>query len=127
MIVPGSLALWSIFTFCPFISALTLNLHNITSPNLATQNSSGFAVGVNPNVHCTKDRNWLVPNYPNILYYDYMCQNAMAHAIRELYSHGVDTEFEFLDRGASAQTTRPQIQLPRKYVASKYCDIEKHT
>lgn len=126
MIVPTCLALWSIFAFCPFVSALTLSLYNVTSPNLAFHNSSGFAVGVNPNVHCTKDPNWLVPSYPNILSYDYMCQNAMASAIRELYSHGPETEFEFLDRGASAQTTRPQIQLPRKYVASEYCDVGKH-
>lgn len=126
MIVPSCLALWFIFAFCPFVRTLTLNLYNITSANLASQNSSGLAIGVNPNVHCTKDPNWLIPTYTNILSYDSTCQRAMAAAIRELYSHGLDTEFEFLDRGASAQTTRPQIQLPRKYVVGKYWDIGKH-
>ena len=126
MIVPSCLALWSIFAWCPFVRALTLNLYNNTSPNLASQNSGDFAAGISPNLHCTKDPNWLVPTYPNILSYDFMCQTALAHAVRELSSHGLDTEFEFLDRGSSAQTTKPQIQLPRKYVASKYCNIGKH-
>lgn len=123
MIVLLYLALWPLVTFCPLARAASLGLYNVTSPGLASQNSNDLTVGVNADVHCTKDANWLIPAFPNILSYDSMCQNAMGKAINELASHGLDTEFEFLDRGATAQTTKPQIQLPRKYVVSKYCNL----
>lgn len=113
------LALWSIVTFCPVASALALNLYNLTPPVLTSLNSSNLTVGVNANVHCTKDPNWFVPAFPDNPSYVSMCQKAKNKAIFDLASHGLDTEFEFLDRGATAQTTEPQIQLPRKYVASK--------
>ena len=38
----------------------------------------------------------------------------------DLRSYSLTTEYEFLDRGAMAQTTRPKIPLPRKYVAGMW-------
>lgn len=117
------LAFYCIVAICPLTRAFALNLHSVTSLGLVSQNNSDLTVGVNPNVHCTRDPNWLIPAFPDIRNYDSPCQNALAKASQELRSHGLDTEFEFLDRGATAQTTKPQIQLPRKYIVGKYCTL----
>ena len=119
MIALSRLALWLLVTFYPLASALpALNLYDVVSPGLVLSNNSETGVSVSANVHCTKDPNWLVPAFPNIIYYDYACQNAMAKAASELISYGLDTELEFLDRSATAQTSNPQIRLPRKYVVT---------
>lgn len=121
------LALWFIVNFYPVVCTLALNVHNITSLGLAPHNDNDLTVGVNPNVHCTKDPNWFVPASSENPSYEPMCQKAMNKAISDLASHGLDTEFEFLDLGATAQTTGPQIQLPRKYVASKNRNLTPST
>ena len=121
------LALWSFTKFCPVASILAVNLRNDTSLRLAPHNGSDLTVGVYPNVHCTKDPNWFGPASFENPSYESMCQKAMDKAIDDLVSHGLDTEFEFLDRGATAQTTGPQIQLPRKYVAGKYRTLTPST
>lgn len=119
MITPSSLTLWTVLALSPFAHALALNL--IPVPSIATAPASGSNSSVvgagNSNAHCTKDPTWLAPGFTKFSLYDFMCQDAMNAARRELASHGMDTEFEFLDRGAAAQTSKPQIQLPRKYVA----------
>ena len=127
MIALSRLALWLV-TIYPLASALpALNLYDVVSPDLVLYNSSETSVSVSANVHCTKDPNWLIPAFPKILQYDYACQTALEKAIRELTSYGLDTEVEFLDRSATAQTSNPQIRLPRKYVVSKYFNLtEKH-
>ena len=126
MIALSRLAFWPLVSYYPLASGLPLNLYDVVSPSLVSHNSSGSTVSVSANVHCTKDPNWLIPAFPNIQYYDLTCQDALGKAVKELASHGLDTEFEFLDRGVTAQTTNPQIRLPRKYVVSKYCNLTKH-
>ena len=115
-----ALALPSLLTLCPSAHALALNLLNVTSSDSAFPPSSNLTLGVGPNQHCTKDPTWLIPAFPDIRWYQTTCQNALFKADKDLASFGLDTEFEFLTRGAIPQTTKPQIQLPRKYVASKY-------
>ena len=125
MIALASLALWSIIAICPLAPAraLVLNLYNVTSPGSASQDSKQPTVGVDADTHCTNDPNWLAPAFPTIARYEITCQAALFKARRDLASYGLDTEYELLDRDATAQTTRPQIRLPRKYVASEYRNI----
>lgn len=122
MIALASLALWSIIAICPLVPAhaLVLNLYNVTSPASASPDSNQPTFGVDADTHCTNDPKWLAPAFPTIPLYDFTCQAALFKARRDLASYGLDTEYELLDRDATAQTTRPQIRLPRKYVASEY-------
>ena len=117
--------LWFILSFVCIAHTLTLNLYNVSSPSFGSQDSNSTAVNVDAHVHCTGDPNWLVPAFPNIDSYDRSCQNALKKAVADLISYGVDTEFEFLNRGATAQTSKPQIELPRKYIASKLTHLIK--
>ena len=121
----SSLALWSIVAVCPLARALTLNLYNVTSPGSMSQDSQEPTVGADADTHCTKDPDWLIPAFPSIHSYDLMCQAAMAKAIRDLTLYGLDTDFELLAQGSIAQTRRPKIRLPRRYVASKYREVTK--
>ena len=116
------LMFWSVLIVCPIAGALTLtvDLHNVTFPYPVVQNSEGTTVGVDDDTHCTEDPNWLVPAFPTIFIYDRICKDALAKAFKDLTSFDLDMEYEFLNRGATAQTTKPQIQVPRKYVASRY-------
>lgn len=111
---------------CPLTPAFLLSPNNLIRPqplNL-TNNFANLTVG--GNAHCTQDSSWLIAPYENITRYRLSCQNAMAQAIRELSDHGMDTEFEFLDRGATAQTSKPRIELPRKYIYSEYLHLDLH-
>ena len=110
-------AFTSLLPFCPSAYALALNLLNITSSD-----SLGNIV---PNVHCTNDPTWLIPAFPDIRYYDDACQRAMFKAREDLWTYGPYVEHEFLTRGATPQTTKPQIVLPRKYVVRKYNDLTR--
>ena len=120
MVPRVSRGLWFILSSVCIAHTLTLNLHNVSSPSFGSQDSNSDA-----HVHCTRDPNWLVPAFPNIKSYDRSCRNALKKAADDLISYGVDTEFEFLTRGATAQTSKPQIELPRKYVASKLTNLIK--
>ena len=118
MVALLALAFPSMLTLSPFAQALVLDLYNVNSSDLAFTTGSYPSVGVSPNVHCTKDPTWLIPAFPSISTYDSTCQKALAKAIRDLTTYELDTEYEFLTRGAAPQTAGPQLQLPRKYVAS---------
>lgn len=78
-------------------------------------------VNVGLNAHCTTDKSWLIPRFDEIWWYDSVCQSALLKVIRDpaLGPPHLDIEHEFLDRDATAQTTKPKIQLPRKYTFSK--------
>ncbi|KAL8722520.1 MAG: hypothetical protein Q9181_007470, partial [Wetmoreana brouardii] len=86
----------------------------------ASENTAGNLTFPPPNAHCTTLPSWTIPPFSRISSYDILCQHALMLAQNELASHGLDTEFEFLDRSAppGGQTTKPKIQLPRKYTAS---------
>ena len=109
MICGFRLALSSIFTTCSLTRALIPNLYNISS-------LSSPPAGV----HCTTDPGWLARGFPIVPTYEYMCFAATQKATMDLRSYSLTTEYEFLDRGATAQTTRPKIPLPRKYVAGMW-------
>lgn len=121
MVALPSLALWSIVTVCPLARALTLNLYNVTSTGLLSQDMQQPS-----ETHCTKDSAWLFTPFHSIASYDFMCQAALTDAIRDLTLLGMDTEFEVLSRNTIAQTTKPKIRLPRRYVAGKYCKVTRH-
>ena len=87
-----------------FISS-SQNMTNLTATN---------------NAHCTIDDSWKIQPFNDIRLYDPSCQHSMLLAIAEIGAHALDTEMEFLDRNAHAQTTKPKIQLPRKYTASMF-------
>ena len=123
MIALLALAFPFIVTLCPFAHALVLDLLNVSSSDMAIPPSSDPTLGVDPNVHCTRDPTWLVPTFPDIRYYDHTCQNAMFKATQDLTTYELNAEYEFLTRGAINQTTNQQIQLPRKYVFCKYDDL----
>ena len=123
MIALLALAIPFILTLCPFAHALVLDLLNINSSDQAIPPSSDPTLGVDANVHCTRDPTWLIPAFPDARYYDNTCQNALFKAEADLNKYQLDTEYEFLTRGATAQTTKPQIQLPRKYIACKFDDL----
>ena len=103
------LALSSIFTTCSLTRALIPNLYNISS-------LSSPPAGV----HCTTDPGWLARGFPILPTYEYMCSAAAQKATMDLRSYSLTTEYEFLDRGATAQTMKPKIPLPRKYVAGMW-------
>lgn len=121
MVAFPSLALWSIITACPLAGALTLNLYNVTSPDSLYQDKQQPS-----DTYCTKDSAWLLTPFHSIASYDFTCQAALAKAIRDLALFGMDIEYELLSRNAIAQTTRPKIRLPRRYVAGKYCKVTRH-
>lgn len=118
MIGPSRLAPLFILTICPLTRALILNPHNISSPSsLASQDSGNLTAAVNAAVQCTTDPRWLTPAFPSFPSYELTCQAAMEKAYIDLAFYDLDAEYEFLDRGATAQTTKPKVALPRKYVA----------
>ena len=123
MIILSCLILWYILIFSPLTGALVLELYNVSDPSQASPHGSNHTVGVDDYVHCTRDPSWILPGFPNFVDYHRECSNAWGKAIQDLnkigFRHGYDTEFEFLDRGSPAQTTKPQILLPRKFVASE--------
>ena len=108
------LALSSIFIICSIARALIPNFYNISSL------SSPPAV-----VHCTADPRWLARGFPSLPTYESMCFAATQKATMDLRTYSLTTEYEFLDRGATAQTTRPKISLPRKYVAGMWPSLIK--
>lgn len=118
MVAPSHLALLAGLTICPLARTLILNLPS-TSPlsSAIPQKSGNITAAVNGAVHCTTSPLWLAPAFPSFPSYEFMCEAAMEKAKRDLMSYDMDTEYEFLDRDATAQTTRPTIELPRKYVA----------
>ena len=105
MIGRSRLALSFIFTVCSLARALIPNLYNISS-------LSSPPAGV----HCTTDPGWLARGFPSLPTYESMCFAATQKATMDLRSYSLTTGYEFLDRGATAQTTRTRILLPRKYV-----------
>ena len=109
MIGRSRLALSLIFAICSLARALIPKLYNISS-------LSSLPAGV----HCTTDPGWLARGFPILPTPVSMCFAASQKATMDLRSYSLTTEYEFLDRGATAQTTRPRIPLPRKYVAGMW-------
>ena len=52
--------------------------------------------------------------FRRITKYGFLCQAAIKDAWEKLGQHGLETEFEFLDRSVPVQTKKPKIQLPHK-------------
>lgn len=68
--------------------------------------------------HCTTEKTWISPSVSQLDFYRYSCLDALEMADKDLRLLGryqLDTEYEFLDRGATPQTTKPQTKLPEKY------------
>ena len=101
-----------------FSCALVIDLGDTGLAISSSQNKANMTV--THNAHCTIDDSWKIQPFNDIGRYDSPCQQSMALAIAEIGTHGLDTEIEFLDRNADAQTTKPKIQLPRKYIASMF-------
>lgn len=118
--LPG-LAFWPIVTVCSLAHALTLDLYNVTSPGSISQDKEQRG-----DTYCTKDPAWLLTPFHSIGSYDFMCQAALTKAIRDLTLFGMDIDYELLSRNAIAQTTKPKIRLPWRYVAGKYCKVTRH-
>lgn len=99
--------------------ALVLDLGNATHSLISNQKVTNLTVATN--AHCTTDDTWLTPRFPDMEGYDFTCHDALFKVWRnfEYISSNPDTELEFLDRGAAAQTTKPKIHLPRKYTVCK--------
>jgi hypothetical protein len=99
--------------------ALVLDLGNITQSLTSNQNVANLTIAAN--AHCTTDNSWLAPRFDDIDDYDFTCHDALFKARMDpvFNPFNLDTELEFLDRGATAQTTKPKIRLPRKYTVCK--------
>ena len=117
----------NIFSALQIVCAVTLLsyahgfvVHHPSNIPPITQAQSSTNLTIGPNTHCTQDPSWLATGSDDIAKYRLDCQNAINYAWEELGQHGMTTEFEFLARGAPAQTTKPKIQLPRKYTACMY-------
>ena len=101
-----------------FSCALVIDLGETGLAISSSQNMTNLTV--THNAHCTIDDSWKIQPFDDIRLYDSSCQMSMALALAEIGAHALDTEVEFLDRNADAQTTKPKIQLPRKYTASMF-------
>jgi len=99
--------------------ALVLDLGNITRSVTSNQNVTDLTIAAN--AHCTTDDSWLASRFDDIEDYDFMCHDALFKARMDpaFNPFNLDTKLEFLDRGATAQTTKPKIHLPRKYTVCK--------
>lgn len=116
-----------ILVYPPFSYSRTLEVGNLTQSFISTHHTN---VTVTVNAHCTTDESWLLPRYDKVRWYRPACRNALDKARSDpvfdlpndpnnLGEADINTDHEFLDHDATAQTTNPQIRLPRKYTACK--------
>lgn len=105
--------------FSTFSYALVLDLGNITQSLTSTQNVTNLTTAAYAD--CTTDNSWLEPRFGDIEDYGFTCHDALFKARMDpaFNPFDPDTELEFLDRGAIAQTTKPRVHLPRKYIVCK--------
>lgn len=105
--------------FSTFSHARVLDLGNITQSLTPERNVTNLTIAAYAN--CTPDNSWLAPRFGDIEDYDFACQDALFKAAMDpaFKSFDLDTEHEFLDRGAIAQTLKPKIHLPRRYTVCK--------
>lgn len=119
MAFSGLLLIMFLSVFSTSSHALVLDLGNITQSLTSNQNVANLTIAAN--AHCTTDDSWLAPRFDDINDYDFMCHDALFEARMDpvFNPFNLDTALEFLDRGATAQTTKPKIHLPRKYTVCK--------
>lgn len=119
MAFPGLLLIIFLFLLSIFSHASVLDLGNITQSLTSTQTVTNLTNVAYAN--CTTNNSWLAPRFGDIEDYAFTCHDALFKARMDpaFNPFDLDTEYEFLNRGAIARTLKPKIHLPRKYVECK--------
>ena len=114
---------FAIFAFLLYGNAIIIYSSQSTMNVTFIHTTNNLTVGAN--AHCTKENSWTIPGF-DFGNYHYSCQEAMRRAQHDIARYGLDTDVEFLDQGATAQTTKPKVFLPRKYPVNMRKCLDLH-